>query len=413
VVPIDVPWSLFGERSQRTVVILAQVYVPDPASLGQYMHDVAMELVRRGTRVIVFTADRGYDDPRRRYRRYETRDGVHVVRLPFSSFGKRNLATRLAGGGVFLLEAASIALLVRRIDHVLVSTSPPMCGIAGVALSRARRVPLTHWVMDLNPDQIVATGRFDASDLPVRAFDWMNARVLDRAQRVVVPDEYMRERIQRKHAVGNLTVLPLWQPTDPRPHTNGINPFRVAHQLGDARIVMYSGNLSPVHPVTTLLEAARRFRDSSLQFVFIGGGLGRSEIERKKREYGLTNVVTLPYQPLEVLPDSLSAADVHLVAMGNDMVGIVHPCKIYGAMAVGRPVLALGPRRSHIADLVLDHRIGWHVEHGDVEGVARALHEVATLERSELDAMGRRARRVMTDRFRKATLLESFCDFLA
>ncbi|WP_410963599.1 hypothetical protein, partial [Salmonella sp. SAL4455] len=58
--PIDVPWSLFADRSQRTVVILTQVYVPDPASLGQYMHDVAMELVRRGTRVVVFTADRGY-----------------------------------------------------------------------------------------------------------------------------------------------------------------------------------------------------------------------------------------------------------------------------------------------------------------------------------------------------------------
>ena len=29
-------------------------------------------------------------------------------------------------------------------------------------------------------------------------------------------------------------------------------------------------------------------------------------------------------------------ADVHVVSLGEKMVGIIHPCKIYGAMAVAR-----------------------------------------------------------------------------
>jgi len=40
--------------------------------------------------------------------------------------------------------------------------------------------------------------------------------------------------------------------------------------------------------------------------------------------------------------------------MGNDMVGVVHPCKVYGAMAVARPVQVLNVEvRSAHASAVL------------------------------------------------------------
>jgi len=43
----------------RTFVFLSQVYVPDPAAVGQHLADAAEELVRRDNRVIVYTASRG------------------------------------------------------------------------------------------------------------------------------------------------------------------------------------------------------------------------------------------------------------------------------------------------------------------------------------------------------------------
>ena len=43
--------------------------------------------------------ERGYDDPTQHYARYEQVDGVHVLRVPWSSFGKRSLPVRLIGGG--------------------------------------------------------------------------------------------------------------------------------------------------------------------------------------------------------------------------------------------------------------------------------------------------------------------------
>ena len=70
--------------NKRTMLIFSQVYVPDPASVGQHMHDAAAEMLRRGFRVIVYASSRGYDDPTKSYPRRETRDGVEIRRLPFT-----------------------------------------------------------------------------------------------------------------------------------------------------------------------------------------------------------------------------------------------------------------------------------------------------------------------------------------
>jgi hypothetical protein len=381
------------------------------------MHDVAVEMTRRGTRVIVFTADRGYEDPSLAYPGYEQRDGVHVVRVPWASLGKSSIPIRLVGGGVFLAEATALALLLRRIDHVLVSTSPPFCGLGGLTVSRARGVPLTYWVMDLNPDQIVATGALASEALPVRMLERMNQALLGHARHVVVLDRFMADRVSQKRATrGALHVIPPWShiDADQAPIEHEHNAFRTLPAFGSARVVMYSGNLSPVHPIGTFLRAARAFAgEPRLRFVFVGGGSGLTEIERFNASAGLTNLFVLPYQPLERLRESLSAADVHLVAMGDSMVGIVHPCKVYGAMAVARPILALAPRASHIGELLSEGPFGWRVNQGDDAGMHAALRSIADATPRQLCQMGAAGSACIRDRFAKGALIHRFCDLLA
>jgi colanic acid biosynthesis glycosyl transferase WcaI len=407
------PWrALYADkaaRSQPTLVLFSQVYVPDPAAVGQYMHQAAAAMVERGYRVIAFAADSGYEDPSQRYPRYERMQGVHVVRLPFSSFGKDSIRNRLLGGSIFTTEASLLAAALPRVDHVLVSTNPPMIGAAGIALALSRGCQLSLWMMDINPDQIVATGRMSARSLPVAGFDWLNEHTLLRAQRVVTLDPFMAERLQAKSAACP-EVIPPWPivPVGALDHSAG-QRFRAQHGLSGKRVVMYSGNLSPLHPVDTLLDAARALQDDPrLAFVFIGGGSARERIAA----YGLPNLRLLPYQPLAELTESLSAADVHLVSMGDAMVGIVHPSKIYSAMAVGRPILALGPRRSHIASLVREHGIGWHVEHGALNEAVAALREIAGADAAQLAELGARAHAAITRDFDPAQLIARFCGIL-
>ncbi len=352
---------------------------------------MAAELCRRGFRVRVLTADSGYDDPSRRYPEREVIDGVEVERLPFAGFGKASIAVRLAGQGLFVAQALARAAVMPDVVGVLVSTSPPFCGAAGAVISALRDAPLTYWMMDLNPDQTVAMGLVREGSLPVRVLDAWNRFALRRAARVVVLDRFMRERVLAKLPMGDrLTVLPPWSPLDDGPPMlPEESPFRREHGLSGRFVVMYSGNHSPANPLTTLLDAAERMRgDPRLRFVFVGGGTGKAEIARRI-ERGAANLVSLPYQPLATLRASLSAADVHVASIGDAVVGIVHPCKAYAAMAVSRPLLVFGPRPSPLADLVDRHRVGWQVRHGDVDGAAAALATMAALP-AELLEMGRR-----------------------
>src|SRR5205814_1428800 len=90
----------------------------------------------------------------------------------------------------------------------------------------------------------------------------------------------------------------------------------------------------------------------------------------------------LPYQPLNELAASLSAADMHLVVMGDPFKGLVHPCKIYNILTIGKPFLYIGPAESHITDIAAGIQNPGYVRivrHADVEAVVAHIRERAIL----------------------------------
>lgn len=402
-----------AKDSRRVLLVITQVYIPDPAAVGQHIADVAEEMVRRGWRVVVYTSRRGYDDPATIFPARELLQGVEVRRLPLSSFGKQSIPVRLIGQLLFMAQAVMRSLFMSRVDSVLVSTSPPFAGIGGAVVSFLRRSPLTWWVMDINPDQMIESGRLAATSLIARCFDAMNRVTLRCASRVVVLDRFMRDRILAKRDVREkIAVIGPWaheNRLEPLPHD--ANPFRQQHGLSGKVVVMYSGNHGFSTPISTLLEAAKRLTAvPALKFVFIGGGVLKKDVDQFVSGERPPNIVSLPYQPLEAIRYSLSAADIHVVSIANEAVGVVHSCKIYGAMAVGRAVLSIGPDASHANDIVVRERIGWSCRQGDVEGLVATLRAIVGTPGDKLEEMGLRARKAFITHYSRKQALDGLCD---
>ncbi len=399
----------------KTLLILSQVYPPDPTSVGQHIADVAGAMAKRGYRVIVLTANRGYNDPSVKYESKELRDGVNVRRLPLSSFGKRSIVLRLLGQGSFLIQCIVRGLFVGRLSCLLVSTSPPMCSVAALLISIVRRRPITYWLMDLNPDQMIEMGWIKPSSPIVKIFDWFNRRILRRSTGIVALDRFMAERVLRKADVKDkLTVMPPW------PHEGHLevvahadNPFRKAHGLDGKFVIMYSGNHSVCTPLRTVLDAALQLQDDPrLVFMFIGDGTGKREVDDTIAEHQPNNIRSLPYQPLSQIKYSLSAADVHLVVVGPSEVGVRHPCKIYGAMALGRPILLLGPDPCHASDLVDENDLGWHIQHGDVDAAISTIKKMVDQDAGVLAEMGQRGKEIVSEQLSQDILCTRFCDII-
>lgn len=397
-----------------TLLVISQVYPPDPTAVGQYFAEAAEEAVRRGWRAVVYTASRGYDDPRIRFASREIRNGVEVRRLPLSSFGKSSLAIRLVAQALFLLQATVRGLFVGRLRAVLASTSPPFTGPAAAFISRIRGARLLWWVMDLNPDQFVAAGRARPDALAVRIFDWLNRITLAHADVVVALDDFMRQRLLAKRPVPEkMHVIPPW-PLDgvTADQAEGGGRFRRRHALDDHFVVMYAGNHSPQNPLDTLLAAAGNLRDRhDIRFVFVGGGGGKKAVEDLAESLPAT-VISLPYQPRDQLHETLAAADLHVVSIGDPMIGILHPCKIYTAMQVGKPILVLGSKESPAGRIVTANGLGWSVEHGDVAGAEKAILHARELGKPALREMGSRAAALAAERYSREVSLDRLCGLL-
>ena len=295
---------------RHTLLIFSQTFVPDPAAVGQHVADVAIAMARRGHRVIVFASARGYEDPTRIYPSRENLQGVEVRRFPIASFGKSSLLLRIAGTFLFMLQCLAAGLFSRRVDGIFFSTSPPLIGVVAAIIHIVRDIPIAYWAMDLNPDQLVALRKISPTGLMADFLESVNRFILRESALVIALDRFMADRLRaRMELPGQLLVLPPWSQDEQMrlPPVGEANPFRIRHGLDGKFVVMYSGNHSPSNPLTTLLDAAVRLQgESDIVFLLVGGGSGKRQVERYITEHRLTNVISLPYQPLAELGDSLS-----------------------------------------------------------------------------------------------------------
>ncbi len=397
----------------KTILIISQVFIPDPASVGQHIADVANELARRNHRVLVYTSRRGFENPSVVYPARQIINNVEIRRLPFASFGKKTLLIRILGTATFMTQAFFRCLFTPRLAGIFFSTSPPMIGLVCTLAAAIRRVPTVYWAMDLNPDQLLALGKIKPTSFSARLLEFVNKRILKHSNLIIALDRFMAQRLEARKTIRHkLVTIPPWphesfiEPVDPQ-----TNPFRLKHNLQNKFVFMYSGNHSPSNPLKTVLDAAVRLKDHpDIRFLFVGGGTGKKEVEQYIKDHNLTNVISLSYQPLADLRFSLSAADVHIVSLGSDMVGIIHPCKVYGAMAVARPILFLGPKPSHISDLLDRHNFGLHISHGELDAAEKAIHTFFNTDRVQLDEMGQLAQQLLRSHLSQDQLCGQFCD---
>ena len=81
-------------------------------------------------------------------------------------------------------------------------------------------------------------------------------------------------------------------------------------------------------------------------------------------------------QDEEVLPYSLSTADVGLVSLEVELTGLAVPSKAFYFLAAETPLIVLCNRACELADVVEEFGCGAVVEPGDVNGLFQVLTNV-------------------------------------
>ena len=366
------------------ILLLNQCFYPDVVSTAQHASDLVASLAERGHDVTVIASTRAYDNPETKFPAEEWWRGSRILRIPCLALGKSSKLRRIANFASFFVSCILRLLFLPRFDVVIALTSPPLISLLGALFVKLKGGRFVFWAMDLNPDEAIAAGWLNKDSATAKVLSGLMNFSLRTADDIVVLDRFMRARIIDKSIPSDrICTIPPWAHSDVVDYDpEGRNAFRQLHGLTGKYVVMYSGNHSPCHPLTTLLDAARRMADRpDIAFCFVGGGSEFATVKNFAAEHCLSNISCLPYQPLAGLSASLSAADLHVVVMGQPLVGIVHTCKIYNILCVGVPVLYIGPPESHITDIAAAN-FGIPVlqaEHGNVDQIIDHVLSGATL----------------------------------
>lgn len=359
------------------ILFVNQFYAPDESATAELLAELAEDLAAAGHDVSV-VASRGRYEGGAPFAPRERRGGVAVTRSLATSLGKGSAAARLTDYLSFALTGLSAVVVARRPDVLVALTTPPLLPAAAAAVARARGIPLVTWIQDVYPEVAGALGALAPDSAVYRGSQALMRRAHGTAARVVTLSAGMAARVRAQGAPED-RVRVIWNWADGErifPVPAAANPFRQRHGLGERFVLLYSGNVGLAHDLSGLVEAMRRLeaRCPRLVLLVVGAGGGLPEVRR--RAAGLGNVRFLPRQPREELAESLSAADLHCVALRPGLEGLVVPSKLYGALAAGRPVLYLGPPGCEVARTVRELDAGWIVDQTDPAAIAERLAEV-------------------------------------
>jgi colanic acid biosynthesis glycosyl transferase WcaI len=395
-----------GLSSRPRLLVFNQYYWPGYEATGNLLAELCAALAEDFDVTVVTGTLR---DPPTGAGRAE-RDGVGIVRVWSTAFDRRRLPLRAVNYLTYLASSLRAGVTSPRPDAVLCMTDPPI--IADVALVVARRfgAPLVVVSQDVFPEIAVQLKRVENPVL-IGLLRALIGFYLRRAERVVAIGGRMRERLIAKGAnPARTSVIPNWVDTEqlaPRPHAN---EWAAENDLDGKFVVMHSGNVGHAQNLDALVRSATFLRDlDNLRIVIVGGGARRRELVELARVLEVLgeSVTFLNYQPRDRLPESLSAAHVHVVGLARGLSGYVVPSRLYGILAVGRPVIAAADDESETAQVVRESGAGIVVPPGRPELLARAIR-TAYDGGLDLEEMGRRGREYVTSEADRRVAVERY-----
>lgn len=423
------------------LALINQFYPPDISPTAHLCASLAEHRAALGDDLTVITSRSGYVG---RLAGGEQRSPVHVIRAWSTRLGSRSRLRRLIDWGTFYLSALLHAALLPAQDAIISLTTPPYIAWAAILHKLLhRRTRIILWNMDCYPEALERTGMlpqkgdkyiyspgmtginkctyplfWGARRLVGETMRAMNRAIFRRLDHLVCLDGAMAELLSQYKPKGRqlpTSIIPNWEKAelfenlDPPPMKWG---EATAAAVRDRFVVLYLGNAGFGHEFATMIEAADLLRNDPVVFLFVGGGARREWIAEQARRRGLTNIVLHDYVPKEQTPSVMKSAGCALITLENQMAGVMSPSKLHANLAMGLPIVYVGPKRSNVHEAIERFGCGVSLRPGKAEEMARSILQLMN-ETSMMQLSRQRARHAFDNAFSDNHGLKEFDKLLS
>ncbi|MEH2163826.1 MAG: glycosyltransferase family 4 protein [Nostoc sp.] len=388
------------------ILIYSYNYHPEPIGIAPLMTELAEGLVKRGHQVRVITGMPNYPQ-RQIYDGYrgklyvtEQKNGVKIQRSYLRIKSKPNLVDRLMLELSFVFTSLPQALKGERPDVILLTVPPLLVCLPATLIGWLYNCPVVLNVQDILPEAGVRVGLIK-NKLMIKALEALEKFAYRTAHTIsVIADGFVDNLINKGVPANKIACIPNWVNLNfIRPLPKEKNSWRATHQLDGKFVVLYSGNIALTQGLETVIEAAARLRHlKEIVFVVAGESQALERLQKHCLACGTDNVLLLPLEVREKLPQMLAAADVGLIVQKRNVISFNMPSKIPLLLASGRPIVGSVPASGTAAKAIRQSGGGVIVEPESADALAAAVLDL--YHQPELAAqLGRKGRKFAVENY--------------
>ena len=398
-------------ENKKNLLIYAHYYIPDTASTGQILRELAegMSDSFNITIICVVPSYLGTIEDKYKTQKYyeEEINGVKVLRIRVPEFSKTNKKSRIKNVVSYFMGAMGATFKVGKMDYVFSISQPPILGgLLGVWGKWVKHAKFIYNIQDFNPEQVLAVGYAKSRFITdvMMAFDKLSCK---RSDLVITVGRDLVETVEKRFEdkkVPKTVMINNWIDENeiyPLPENNErVLAFKKKYGLDNKFVIMYSGNIGLYYDLENLIKVIEKFGTDTktadgreVVFAFIGAGTVLDKLVSYVKEHNMDNVKFIPYQDKADLIYSLNAGDVHWCVNAKGIKGVSCPSKYYGLAAAGKPVIGVLESGSEVRCLIEDTHGGLCCEPGEYDQVEKNIRWfIDNAGSSEIKDMGIRSR---------------------
>lgn len=228
-----------------------------------------------------------------------------------------------------------------------------------VKAAKKRNMRVVSMLQDVWPDNAVASGLISQGGLIYNFFEGWQKKVYKKSDKLICISDDMKTFIASKGAsLEKISVIYNWGYTDETIDiTWDDNKFVQKYALSqDVFYAVYAGNIGRMQNVELIVRAAEKLKDEkNIQFLIVGEGVARENIENLLKQKELNNVMLLPMQPSELATSIYSAASVNIIPLVEGGVKTALPSKTGVVLSCGKPTVFCFGKTCDFSNVVLQY----------------------------------------------------------
>ena len=337
---------------KKKILIHSIVFSPDGVSTAYLYNDIVLGFKDAGYEVVVLTTTPHYNLIETALQKqplnrklfglfYESDfDGIRVIHVPLKKY--KSTIIRILSFIYWHILSLIIGLSIKKVDFIL-SPSPPLSiGLISILIAKKNRAKFIYNVQEIYPDLLIKNGALK-SNLIIKSLKWLEKYVYNQAAAVITIDQKFYDQIiDRFNEKDKLKIVPNFVDTELyKPISKEVelpSPFKKdPHKVR----LLYAGNIGFYQDWEPILYAAKKLRETNIEFWIIGEGVKKEFLINEVEKHNLTNIKVLPYQDRKLMPLINSFADIHFISISKEMEQEGFPSKVYTIMACSKPMIVI------------------------------------------------------------------------